>query len=347
MTRRAATVLASGICLVALLAIMFAVPVPFVSWSPGTAQDALGTTGGKPTIAVNGGTGPSTKGQLLMVPVAITEPGSQLSFPEALTFYLSAHRDVLPREWVYPVGMSASELTASRVSGLEAAQQNATVAALRVAGIQVQQNPVVSSVSSGGPSYQVLDVGDIIETVNGTSVQTSDEVSEIISGLSVGEPVQFSIVRQGASMDVSVTTQASAANRDVPRLGITMDEGYRYTPKLAFAVDQRVQDASAGLMMALAVYTRATDQDLTGGRIIAGTGSIEPTGAVGATSGIEEKMRAAEQRGATVFLVPASNCSEAHRVATHMELVKVNKLDDAVSSLNGLKNSANAIVPAC
>ncbi|MFZ2626050.1 MAG: PDZ domain-containing protein [Propionibacterium sp.] len=347
MNRRSATALAATICVVVLLAVIVFVPVPFVSWSPGTPQNALGTTNGAPVVAVDGKDGGQGSGQLLMVPVSVTKPSASLNFPQVLASYLAAHRDVLPRDWVYPVGQSVEELEQNRVAGLDTAKQNATVSALKVAGIDVRQNPVVRSVSSGGPSYRVLNVGDIIETVDGTSVQTAAEVGEIISRLTVGDAVQFTIVRQGAPMDVTVTTQASASSRDVPRVGITLDQGYRYAPQLTFTVDPGVQDESAGLMLALAVYSRAGNQDLTSGRIIAGTGTIESTGAVGVTSGIDEKMYAAEQRGAKVFLVPASNCSEARRVSTHMTIVKVNKLDDAVSSLRSLSTNPSALVPSC
>lgn len=238
MNRRSATALAATICVVVLLAVIVFVPVPFVSWSPGTPQNALGTTNGAPVVAVDGKDGGQGSGQLLMVPVSVTKPSASLNFPQVLASYLAAHRDVLPRDWVYPVGQSVEELEQNRVAGLDTAKQNATVSALKVAGIDVRQNPVVRSVSSGGPSYRVLNVGDIIETVDGTSVQTAAEVGEIISRLTVGDAVQFTIVRQGAPMDVTVTTQASASSRDVPRVGITLDQGYRYAPQLTFTVDR-------------------------------------------------------------------------------------------------------------
>ncbi len=347
MTRRSATALVSTLCLVILLGVIVAVPVPFVSWSPGIPQNALGVTDGAPVVTVNGNQSNQSNGQLLMVPVSVTRPGSSLNFPQALALYLAAHRDVLPRDWVYPVGQSPDELQRNRVTDLDTAQQSATVSALRAAGIEVRQNPVVESVSSGGPAYRVLNVGDIIETVDGTSVQTPTDLGEIISGHTVGDTVQFSIVRHGASMDVSVTTQASPSSRNVPRVGITLEQGYRYAPQIKFNVDPTVQDTSAGLIMALTVYGRVSNQDLTGGRIIAGTGTIESTGAVGVTSGIDEKMFAAEQHGAKVFLVPASNCSEAGRLPTHMTIIKVNNVDDAIGSLRALSTNPSASVPSC
>ena len=55
------------------------------------------------------------------------------------------------------------------------------------------------------------------------------------------------------------------------------------------------------------------------------------TGKVGAIGGIAQKMAGARADGATVFLVPASNCSEALRaVPDGLRLVKVTDVDDAM-----------------
>ncbi|MFT8394542.1 PDZ domain-containing protein [Propionibacterium sp.] len=347
MRGRTVTAIVSGVCLIVLIIIIAVIPVPFVCWSPGAPQNALGDSQGVPLVSVDSNTAPGQGGQLLMVPVTTTGPASQVTFPAALLAYLFAHHAAVPRAWVYPAGMTSGEIIQSRNDALSAAQQNATVSALRTAGIEVDQNPVVESVSTSGPAYQLLLVGDVIETVNGTSVQTPAEVDEIIAGLSVGEPVTFTIVRKAVTMNITVTTQASASSRYSPRVGVTLDQGYRYTPQVRFNVKTDEQDASAGLMLALAVYQRTTHQDITGGKIVAGTGTIESAGAIGVTSGIEEKMYVAAQHGATDFLVPSSNCSEVRRVTTRMKIIRVNKLDDAVSSLNALRDDPSAAVPSC
>ena len=58
---------------------------------------------------------------------------------------------------------------------------------------------------------------------------------------------------------------------------------------------------------------------------------------MGPIGGITHKMMAAQEAGATVFLVPADNCDEA-RTATDdaMELVKVDTSGQAVDSLHTL-----------
>ena len=75
--------------------------------------------------------------------------------------------------------------------------------------------------------------------------------------------------------------------------------------------------------------------DLTGGRTIAGTGSIDGVGVVGPIGGITHKIAAARAGGAEMFLVPADNCSEALTADVgDMKLVSVGTLGDAVEALD-------------
>ena len=64
-------------------------------------------------------------------------------------------------------------------------------------------------------------------------------------------------------------------------------------------------------MFSLAVVDKLTTGDLNGGKFVAGTGTITADGKVGPIGGITHKMVAAQDAGATVFLVPADNCDEA------------------------------------
>ncbi len=72
---------------------------------------------------------------------------------------------------------------------------------------------------------------------------------------------------------------------------------------------------SAGLMFALGIVDKldgdGAGHDLTGGRTIAGTGTITAGGKVGAVGGVPLKTQAARRDGATVFLVPRKECADA------------------------------------
>ncbi len=64
-------------------------------------------------------------------------------------------------------------------------------------------------------------------------------------------------------------------------------------------------------MFALGIIDKLDAEDLTGGKVIAGTGTIDDEGKVGPIGGIPQKLVGAKDAGAVVFLVPADNCAEA------------------------------------
>jgi PDZ domain-containing protein len=99
-------------------------------------------------------------------------------------------------------------------------------------------------------------------------------------------------------------------------------------------------------MFALGIIDKIGDHDLTHGRFIAGTGTIDPSGQVGPIGGISLKMIAARRAGATIFLAPASNCSEVKgNVPSGLDVVKVNTLHEAITDLDTLAGGGS--VPHC
>jgi len=103
---------------------------------------------------------------------------------------------------------------------------------------------------------------------------------------------------------------------------------------------------SAGMMFALGIIDKLTPLNLTGGKVIAGTGEITDGGQVEAIGGIQQKMVAARDAGATIFLAPASNCSDVDgAVPAGLRIVKVSTLTQAVDDLEAIK--AGRSVPSC
>ncbi|MGW4946562.1 YlbL family protein [Actinoplanes sp. NPDC004185] len=88
------------------------------------------------------------------------------------------------------------------------------------------------------------------------------------------------------------------------------------SPSVEVKVDvDEIGGPSAGLMLTLGIIDKLTPADLTGGRIIAGTGTVDEAGAVGPISGVPQKLLGARAAGAELFLVPEANCAEAVRNA--------------------------------
>lgn len=108
---------------------------------------------------------------------------------------------------------------------------------------------------------------------------------------------------------------------------------------------------SAGLLFTLGIIDKLDGDggggDLTGGRTIAGTGTITADGTVGAVGGVALKTQAAKRDGATVFLVPEAECSDAKaELPKGLRLIPVTNLKGAVGSLVALE-SGKGSVPSC
>ncbi|GAA2589826.1 hypothetical protein GCM10010435_80620 [Winogradskya consettensis] len=101
------------------------------------------------------------------------------------------------------------------------------------------------------------------------------------------------------------------------------------------AIDlDKIGGPSAGLMFTLGIIDKATPEDLTGGKIIAGTGTIDDAGTVGKIGGIPQKLVGAKHDGAQIFLVPEGNCDEALKNAVPgLPMAKVATIDDALTAL--------------
>jgi len=95
---------------------------------------------------------------------------------------------------------------------------------------------------------------------------------------------------------------------------------------------------SGGLAFALGIVELLTPENILRGRSVASTGTIDSDGNVGGIGGVAEKILAAEKAGATLILVPASNCKDlAPGVATipkGIKIAAVSTLKEAITALN-------------
>ena len=89
--------------------------------------------------------------------------------------------------------------------------------------------------------------------------------------------------------------------------------------------------------MALITYNALTKQDLTKGKTIVGTGTINMNGDVGEIGGIKYKVMGAAKSKADIMLVPEENYEEAISVKNEkgydLEIVSISTLRDAIEYL--------------
>jgi PDZ domain-containing protein len=302
------------------------VTVPYVALTPGPTWNTLGTDHDKDVIKISGGQVSTSKGQLRMVTVGVQD---HITLWEAIQGWLSSDDAVVPREVIFPPNQTQQQTDQQNQQEFKSSQNAATVAALRELGYPV--HVVVTDIPTGSPSTGKLQKDDEITTVDGQAVTSAQKLTVLIRGRPVGTTLTIGYKRGETTGTTQVTTVAGPDNTG--RVGISIDEKQPSPYTVTISLDN-VVGPSAGLMFSLGIVDKLKPQDLTDGMVIAGTGTIDEDGNVGAIGGIAQKMRGARRDGATVFLAPADNCKEAAaNVVPGLKLVKVHTLDDALSAL--------------
>ncbi|MEP6665525.1 MAG: PDZ domain-containing protein [Nocardioidaceae bacterium] len=348
MSRRTVSLVVSGIALVALLCVAFIVPMPYVVMSPGVTENTLGSYNGAKVIKIRGHKTYPTSGHLDLTTVSVTSPDYDPRLSEILSAWWSPKQIVLPRDVVYPPNQSVKDVEVQNQTDMRDSQNSAVAAGLGEAGIS-SVTVTVDSVLAHAPADGVLQKGDVIVSVNGQKTGSREAVIAATSSLPPGSDVTVDIVRGNQHQQVKMTTEPSPEDASKSQIGAKLAEDVHPPFDVNIKLGQDIGGPSAGMMFSLAIYDLITPGELTGGRFIAGTGTITSDGTVGVIGGVQQKISGAYQAGATVFLVPAGDCSEAAQsdLANHIQLVKVSTIDDAVTALKSLESGGGSDIPGC
>jgi PDZ domain-containing protein len=361
MPRRTATMLASTLMLIALLCAGVFIPVPYAEMSPGPTVNTLGDHDGEPVLQISGHKTYPTDGHLNMTTVRVTSADYRMNLVEAVYGWLAHDNKVVPHETLYPDGKTEEESTQENAEEFSQSQESAKVAALKQLDVPVESWVIVSTVVKDSPAEGRLHAGDVIKAVDGTEVKEPADVAELVTEHKPGQDVVFTIVpakeqaaaekgKRAATKTEKVTiTTATSDDGGEKRAVVGISAGTDHT--FPFTVDIKLADVggpSAGLMFALGIYDKLTPGSLTGGRFVAGTGTIDDDGKVGPIGGIEMKTVGAREKGAEYFLTPADNCASAAKdTPDGLTLVKVDTIDDALDALKDIRSGDTAGLPKC
>ena len=316
------------------------VRVPFVSLGPGPTFNTLGEVDGKQVVAIDGTPTKPTEGNLNMTTVSQRDG---LTLGQALALWLSGREQLLPRDLVYPPDKSREDIEKSQNDDFENSEDNAAYAALNY--LKYAPAVTVEKVNDPGPALGKLQRGDAIDAVNGTKVADLEAFTALMKTTKPGEEIVVDFRRKNAPPGSARITLGRNDDREQGFLGIAV----RDAPWAPFTIDfnlANVGGPSAGMIFSLAVVDKLTTGDLNGSKFIAGTGSISGDGEVGPVGGVMHKILAAQEAGATVFLVPKDNCDEARSVRGEtMELIRVETLTGAVDALRELTSGGQP--PLC
>jgi PDZ domain-containing protein len=220
---------------------------------------------------------------------------------------------------------------------------------------------IVSTVVKDTPAQGRLHAGDVIKAVDGTVVEQPADVAKLVTKHKPGQDVVFTIVpakdqdvaekehrTAAVTKDITIRTAQShdsGAERAVVGISAGTDHAFPFTIDIKLA---DVGGPSAGLMFALGIYDKLTPGSLTGGKFVAGTGTIDDDGKVGPIGGIGMKTIGARNKGAQYFLTPADNCAAAAEdTPSGLTLVKVNTIGDALGALADIRSGKTGDLPKC
>lgn len=300
-------------------------PLPYAVLAPGPATDTLA----KNLISISGTKVYPTNGKLLLTTVSVSNPDSIVRGSYVLQEWVSPTDVVLPRDSVYPPTDNTKQIEQRNAEEMRLSQQHATTAALKYLGYKMPFRILVLRVVADSPAENVLKAADEVLQVDGISITSVDQVISLIRKHKPGESVSF-LVKRG-NQTLSLTTKTTKFNGRT-FVGFAPTAVYDYPFKVAIKLND-VGGPSAGLMFALGIVDKLTPDSLTRGRKIAGTGTIDDQGRVGAIGGISEKIQGAAKKGATIFLAPYENCSDITHQPKSMKIVAVATLVDAVDAL--------------
>jgi PDZ domain-containing protein len=238
---------------------------------------------------------------------------------------------------------------------MTSSQDAATAAALSALHIPFRTEVAIPimAVTKGGAADGKLKAGDLLVAVDGRTAQTSDGYVRLIRAVTPGTALPLTVLRGGKRTTVTVTTAADPQNARQSRINVSVGPAQVkgiFPFKVRIRLSDTIGGPSAGMMFALSIYDLLTPGSLTGGKMIAGSGTIDPTGVVGPIGGIGQKIVGAQRDGAHLFLVAQENCAEAARAhydKSKIRLVKVHTLAEAIEDVEAWRDDPKADLPGC
>lgn len=343
---RTAVMLLACLFSVVLVALTVLLPVRYAILEPGPVLNTLGEVDGEPLISVSGHKTYDTTGTLDLTTVSVLGgPDRALTLVQVFAAWLNGSTAVVPVEQVYTPGETQEESEAENEAEMATSQESATAAALSTLGITVPTTLTVAGTADSAPAADVLKKGDVILAVDGHTITDLADLRTTLAAKDAGDTVKLRIRRDGSTRTVSTRTSSSDDGDTVLGIYITADFDF------PFDVSIQIEDIggpSAGMMFALGIIDTLTEGDLTGGKNIAGTGTIEADGTVGAIGGIQQKLVGARQAGADYFLAPADNCDEVRgHVPDGLQVIKVDTLDQARSDVEAIAAGTASNLAGC
>ena len=302
---------------------LFFIKFDYVIYAPGGKVDLIDR------ITINGER--DSKGKLQMAYVSTRT----VSLPTAIAALIIPNWDMYPNEDATYEGLTYEETFTVDKLFMKEAQDMAIIIAYEKAGKEIKLNGYKNTVAFiSEEAHTDLKPLDEIIRINGTEMGRYNDISDYTKLLTPGDKVEIDVLRNGKEKKCNAVIYEMEG---VPKIGVGIVKTFDFSadPEIKISSNERESGPSGGLMTALTVYNKLTDEDITKGRDIIGTGTIEENGVVGEIGGIKYKLLGA--KGSDIFLCPKENEEEAlsvkRKYKLDIEIKAVGTFDEAVEYL--------------
>ncbi len=185
-----------------------------------------------------------------------------------------------------------------------------------------------------------LEVADELENINGQKIMSKEDITAVLKNVNVGDEV---IIEVTNNKKKSTKTAKIIEENGEKIIGLYIKEKLKIEndKNIIFKFKKSESGSSAGLMTTLSLYNKLIEEDITKGKKIAGTGTIDYNGNIGQIAGIKYKLKGAVKSGCDVFLVPSGeNYEEARKLIENnkydIKLIEVSTFKEAISKLKNI-----------
>lgn len=281
----------------------------------------------------------------------VTVSGLQATPIQYVLAKIFSYHDILPLDQVFPEGISQDDYMHAQLQVMESSQEAATVVAYEAAGEEITidyQGVYVVSVVDGMPAEGKLETGDRIIGIDGQEVRESADLIQYVDDKKSGDTVLIEFVREEEAMEAEIMLEefSDLDNRVGIGISLVTDRDVTVDRDIQFT-SGNIGGPSAGLMFTLEIYDQLTEEDITKGHEIAGTGEIDYDGNVLRIGGIDKKIVAADKEGIDIFFAPNENGAAnsnyeiakktAEEIGTDMQVIPVDTFEDALRFLEEMK----------
>ena len=325
----------SALILVGLLGFLPA--SDYVVESPGPAVNVNGKLEGQEVMSVK-------NTNALTTPLAMTTVSVQgcddkgINYWQLIKSKLTSSDAVVERDSVCPKNISEKTISQVSAAQMTGSQDSAVVAARQLTKPDAKFTLTVEQAVTDS-AKQAFKKGDKLVSIVGAdskSVQITNykQLREVLEKLTPGKPIKLTIERGSATQEVSVVgAKPEDSSRKGAMLGITLNVNPPAGHEVTYAV-KNIGGPSAGMIFALNIAQHLEGKNYAGTTPVAGTGTIDLSGNVGAIGGIKQKMLGAKDEGYKVFLAPAANCADVvGNEPKGMTVIPVSTLSEARAAM--------------